>query len=253
MNCLICAFFLLAANLAFTQTELSHQASGAATTNAPLGAEILERAIAAGGGREASRALTGFQAWGEFSLYSHGEVMQSGTATILGKGSRQFKLTANLPTETRGWILNNGSGVLLAKNVREPIGAHNHLALQAITLPVEKIIGFRDRSSVGSVQSGNFHGKQVYRVVLHNGASPTDVNVVIDAQSFTILAIEDTIFPNRHTRDSYPHRILYADYRQVAGVSIPFSIKEEISGQLTWGLQLNGCEPNDALTDADFQ
>jgi hypothetical protein len=48
------------------------------------------------------------------------------------------------------------------------------------------------------------------------------------------------------------HKVVYGDYRQVAGILAPFSIKEEISGQLVWALQIESLEPVATLTDSDF-
>jgi hypothetical protein len=47
--------------------------------------------------------------------------------------------------------------------------------------------------------------------------------------------------------------MLYGDYRFVAEVQAPFSIKEEISGQLTWGIQLDTLEANTGVSDQQFE
>jgi hypothetical protein len=78
-------------------------------------------------------------------------------------------------------------------------------------------------------------------------------DVLIDHQTLTILAVEDTLYPNGNTRNSFQHRLTYSDYRPIAGVLVPFSIKEEISQQLTWGLQLDSFEPNSGVSDSQFE
>jgi len=156
-------------------------------------------------------------------------------------------------------------GFLSSRGTRNSIGRHNLAVLEAITLPIEKIIALVDGPSrsiefVGSSVSG---GRNLYQVritrtavdaneLIALGRSSFTTDVFIDQQSFEITAIGDTIHPNNHTRDAFQHLVVYQDYRPVAGIQIPFSIKEAISGQLTWGLQLESFDPNVRLADIDF-
>jgi len=68
------------------------------------GTQVLEHAIAAAGGRNAWNDLTDFRAIGNFSLYSHQAITDSGNATLLGAGLKKFRLTATLEHETRIWV-----------------------------------------------------------------------------------------------------------------------------------------------------
>src|ERR1700694_1773016 len=79
------------------------------------GGQILEQVITAAGGREACKQAADFRASGTFSLYSGGEGMETGSATLLGSGLKRFRLTATLEGETRIWVWKDGVGFLLAR------------------------------------------------------------------------------------------------------------------------------------------
>lgn len=231
------------------------------------GIQILERAIAASGGRQPWGEIRNFRASGKFSLYSGGAVMQMGTAELLGAGIKKFRLTATLANETRTWFWKDGSGALAAGNDRpEPIGRHNLAVLEGSTLPIQKIIALLDGPSRSAqlIELTAVDGRPSYRVrVVRTASSRNDeaalgrpnvvTDVLIDQQTLTILAVESTLHPNGNTRESFQHRLTYSDYRSIAGVFVPFSIKEEISGQLTWGLQLDSFEPNPGVSDSQFE
>ena len=74
----------------------------------------------------------------------------------------------------------------------------------------------------------------------------------IEAETI-VTAIEDAIYPNGHTRESYQHSVTYSDYRPVNGAQVPFSIKEKIGDQPTWGLQLNSFSPTASPNSSEFQ
>jgi hypothetical protein len=193
--------------------------------------------------------------------------MQTGRAELLGEGIKKFRLTATLEGETRTWLWKDGSGALVTGNSSpEPIGRHNLAVLEGSTLPIQKLIALLDGVSrtVQFIGSDAVDGRPSYRIrVVRIAASRNDevalglpnvvTDVLIDQQTLTILSVEDTLHPNRNTRDSFQHRLTYSDYRLVAGVLVPFSIKEEISQQLTWGLQLDSFEPNSGVSDSQFE
>jgi len=47
-------------------------------------------------------------------------------------------------------------------------------------------------------------------------------------------------------------RIWYSDYRPVNGILAPFSIREEMGGQLVWKIDLDQISFNSGLQDANF-
>jgi hypothetical protein len=230
------------------------------------GSQILEQVIATAGGRQAWNQMKDFQASGTLALYSAGLVMDRGEATMLGSGLKRFRLTATLEHETRTWLWKDGTGVVTTSNgLGGAIGRHNLVVLEGITLPIQRVIAILDgpSRSVQMVESSLMEGKGVYRIRIMRTASDRQeamafgrasygTDVLVDQQTFTILALEDSIHPNDNDRDVFSHRVTYGDYRVVSGVQIPFTVKEEIAGQLTWGLQIQSFVVNPGLTGSEF-
>jgi hypothetical protein len=231
------------------------------------GAQILEQVVTAAGGREACKQAADFRASGTFSLHSGGEVTETGNAALIGSGLKRFRLTATLENETRTWVWKDGVGFLLARDKQpDPIGLHNLSALEGITLPVLKVVALLDSHSrsVRLLETVTLDGKEVYRLrvtrtptehkerlVLGRDSATTDV--LVDRQTLFVIAIEDTIYPNSHTRESYQHSVAYGDYRAVNGAQVPFSIKEKIADQTTWGLQLDTFTATASPNGSEFQ
>jgi hypothetical protein len=239
-------------------------ASGQTTEN--KGITVLEQVIASAGGRKADSDSANFRAAGSFSLYSTGTVIDSGPATLVVSGLKKFRLTATLRHEARAWYWRDGDGGLsVGGSSVERIGRHNLAVLEGITTPVRRLISLLDdpSRSVHLVENGGPDARQTYQIritrtpasrqaALAFGRESLSVDVIVDSQTFQIIAIQDTIYPNNNAAEMFVHKVVYGDYRQVAGILAPFSIKEEISGQLVWALQIESLEPVATLTDSDF-
>jgi hypothetical protein len=231
------------------------------------GAQILEQVITSAGGREACKQAGDFRASGTFSLYSGGEVTETGNADVIGSGLKRFHLTATLANEIRVWVWKDGVGFLRARNRQpDPIGPHNLSALEGVTLPVLKIMALLDSHSrsVRLVETVTLEGKEAYRIRVTQtptehkerlllGRDSATTDVLVERQTLSVIAIEDAIYPNSHTRESYRHSVTYGDYRAVNRAQVPFSIQEKIADQITWGLQLNSFSSPVGPSSSDFQ
>ena len=231
------------------------------------GFQILEQVIAAAGGRQAWNEMKDFRASGTFSLYSGETVVDSGNATLAGTGLKRFHLAATLNHETRTWLWKDGAGILSAANTHSStIGRHNLAALEGITSPIQKLLALLDSPSrsIQLVESMLIDGRQTYRLRLVRTAKDRNdavllgrpsftTDFIIDQKTFLIIAIEDTIYPNTNTSGAFQHRVTYGDFRSVAGLQVPFSMKEEIAGQSTWGLQLESFEANVGVAASEFE
>jgi hypothetical protein len=230
------------------------------------GVLILERAVAASGGRAAWNGVGGYRASGAFSLYSRGEEMETGTAVLVGMGLKKFHLTATFKDETRSWLWNDGRGYFLSsRSGVDVIGRHNLAVLESMVLPTQKIIALLDAPlrTVQLVESTALGNTPVYRIRVTRkardvkeaaalGKSSFVSDILVDQQTLAILAIEDTMHANSNTRDAFQHRLTYGNYRDVSGVWIPFSISEEITGQRCWTLQLDSAETNVLVDPSEF-
>jgi hypothetical protein len=231
------------------------------------GAQILEQVVTAAGGREACKQAADFRASGTFSLYSGGQVTETGNADLIGSGLRRFRLNATLENERRIWVWKDGVGFLLARNKQpDPIGLHNLSALEGITLPVLKVMALLDSHSrsVRLVETVTLEGKETYRIRviqtptehserLSLGRDSATTDILVDRQALSVVAIEDAIYPNGHTRESYQHSVIYGDYRPVNGAQVPFAIQEKIGDLPTWGLQLDTFSATASPNSSEFQ
>jgi hypothetical protein len=231
------------------------------------GAQIVERVIAAAGGRQVWDEMKDFRASGTFSLYSGGTVVDSGSAALAGTGLKRFHLTATLNHETRTWLWKDGAGILSAGNTHNSrIGRQNLAALEGITSPIQKLLALLDSPSrsIQLVESMLIDGRQVYRIRFVRKATDRKETALLGRSSFTtdfivaqqtllVIAVEDTIYPNSSSNGAFQHRVTYGDFRSVAGLQVPFLVKEEIAGQSTWGLQLESFEANVGLAASEFE
>jgi hypothetical protein len=230
------------------------------------GVQILERAIAAAGGHELWQKANSFRAFGALSLYSGGIVMDTGSVSIIASGLKKFRLEAKLEHETRRWLWKDGQGTLsTGYGSPEPIGRHNLAVLEGITLPVQRVLALTSGKShsVSLTGSRTIEGKEVlcvrvvkiasdHKEAALQGRPQIGIDILIDPETFAIVAVEDSIYPNTQTRDVFAHQVIYGDYRSVSGMQVPFSVREQISGQLTWGLQLESFELDENIADSEF-
>ena len=111
--------------------------------------------------------------------------------------------------------------------------------------------------------TATFQGKAAYEVEVEqtfaSGVDPdgtfsalTKRRVFIDASSYLVLGVEDSLHPPDSTEPARRHQLLYSGYRNVNGVAVPFSVTETLSGQRTWTFALSSISFNTGLTAADF-
>jgi hypothetical protein len=74
----------------------------------------------------------------------------------------------------------------------------------------------------------------------------------LNAKSALVDKIEYTLYSEPPTSTAMNLQILYSDYRNVAGVAIPFHQQTLINGHVSSDLQLNSAQLNVGLTDAEF-
>jgi hypothetical protein len=137
------------------------------------------------------------------------------------------------------------------ENLTYPL-AHAAAALNEVT------------TDISFIKTEEREGHSVYRLRLKGplglGGRTSSVrrvskDLLIDAENFNILAVEDRPFPNRSTNepDAPSRTIEYADFRTVNGLRIPLSITTKLMGQTTMSMTLTRITFNDGLSPADFK
>jgi len=227
---------------------------------------VLTRCLAAAGGTQAISAIQDFTGTGTITYFWAGQHVQ-GSVTTRGKGIDEFRLDANLPTGMRSWAVQDGAGSLKdsSGNVTA-IPFANAVNLGALTVPILEVNAVLNDPAVAISYVGQvtLNGKQVYDIrIQRNFDSQTDPNgtlskfrsrdFFIDSASFQIVETKDMTHPTDRTTDQYSHAVVFSDYQSIAGVLVPFSVTEEVTGQQTWTITLTSMNFNTGLTDSDFE
>jgi outer membrane lipoprotein-sorting protein len=232
----------------------------------PLAVATLAQCLAAAGGQQALAAVQDYTATGTITYSWAGEEVQ-GSVTVRGRSAGAFRLDANLPQGARSWAVTSGDGKLREMDgTTKGIPFQNAINLGALSFPVAGIAGaLADTSAVITyVDLVNIGASQVHQVRVERnllGNASVDSSQVklaskdyfIDPNTSLLLKTQDITYPVETYLQSYTHDVEFADYRQVSGLVVPFSITETISGQQTWTIQLNAVQLNAGLSDADFQ
>ncbi len=227
---------------------------------------VLTQALNAAGGVTAVAAIQDFTGTGTITYYWAGEEVK-GSASIRGKGSAEFRLDATSPDGTRSWAVAGEKGTIIESNgTTSPIPYHNTVHLGLLTLPIARIPAAINDSSVALTYLGsvavNGRAAEVIRLQ-HTFEAGADIDgtltrlytmdFYIDPGTFLIVKTQDNVYPQRNSQEPYAHELFFSDYRTVNGVSVPYAVKERISAQQTWALQLNSIALNTGLSDADFK
>lgn len=78
------------------------------------------------------------------------------------------------------------------------------------------------------------------------------IEFFIDADNFLVLKIAHTA-TDQSGRRSIDRSVVFADFRSVGGVMVPFLITESLGGQKTWAVTAISLDFQRALQDTDFQ
>ena len=243
----------------------SQQTTTTTVLRDPQGLAVLQQAVAASGGTTLLSSIQDFAATGTITYFWAGQDVK-GSVKLLGRGLMQFRLDATLPDGVRSWVVSNGAGSLAETGgTVRAIPYHNAINLGSLTFPFFSIIAALQDSTttvsdLGIANLGGIAPRQV-RVVrnLSTQNDPQDSlskmttrAFFIDSQTFQLLKIQQITHPSENFTEDYEQEIVFSDYRSRNGVSVPFTITEQIAGQRTWIIQLDEIQFNLGLTDASF-
>jgi hypothetical protein len=219
--------------------------------------------VNAAGGIPVVSTVQDFSASGNITYFWAGQNVQ-GAVTLLARGTAQFRLDAAIPTGKRSWAISNGAGTLLdTDGGRTAIPWHNVVNVGIPSWRLPNILAALSDSTVtvsyvGLVQSDQGQAHQI-RVEQTDSANPDAklaaikaVDYFVDAKTYLLLQTVDSTYSTTDLTQAYEHAVAFADYKNVSGVMVPFSITEKISGQNIWSIQLSSITFNTGLTDADF-
>jgi hypothetical protein len=229
----------------------------------PLALTILQRAIAAAGGADALAAVRDFTGTGKVTFYWARQEVK-GDITVRGRGTRQFRFDATLPEGVFSFGSNNGSGWS-----KQPDGTirripfYNSVSLGSTTFPIAHLaLALREPSTsityLGLIKKEDLQVHHI-RVKQSFGAGDKllgklgEKEFFIDPTTFYVVGTRDMVHPEGRIKTDDTRDVLFADYRVVDGIAVPFFIEELGGGQRTFAIQLEKISFNGGLADADFE
>ncbi|MCI0540336.1 MAG: DUF4292 domain-containing protein [Verrucomicrobiales bacterium] len=233
----------------------------------PRAVDVLTQAVGAAGGLGRVRDIQDFKASGTITYYWADEEVH-GAVTMRGRGTRHFRLDAILPTGERSWAVSDGEGSLRDdKGNTTAIPYHNAVNLGSLTFPLVHLAFALEEHSLSVEYLGlttrddrathHFRMRQLSgrgsEAEDHDIAKLTSREYFIDAITLQLVSSVDMVYPQRDPSNGHPREILFADYRSIDGVLVPFSITETVARQRTWTIQLNEISFNTGLQDIDFE
>ncbi len=220
--------------------------------------KILSLAVKAAGGEAPIAAIHDYSATGTITYSRNRD--SSGSVRVLGSTSGQLRLDTTLPMGEQSVAMNQGEIMLRGED-----GGAIHGQGQAPMNPARLVLPYLQLrpalsspiyqlAYLGAVKAGNrfAHHVQLQRSLPGSHYSTgrvaeyQTISFFIDAITFQVLTMEDFL-PKHLVR-----RVHYADYRWSNGLLVPFTIAEEVGGQPTWSIQLNGIAFNSNLQEGDF-
>lgn len=236
----------------------------------PQAVSILNQVLSTAGGVTAITALGDYTATG--SVTYHWDQDVQGTVTILGLGSAEIRFDANLPGGVRSMAIDGGQ-----TTIKSEAGALTHIPSQLAVIPSSDAFPYQPPLFPASqilpyLQIVSALGAADYSIAYKGvttlaGQSVYDVQIQLDPQgetTYDAMAKYHTIdlfigTSNSQvvmSQDNVPknitHQIQYSNYTADAGILVPLSIGETMSGQPTWNVQLTQFSFNTGLQESAF-
>lgn len=242
--------------------QQSTTASPAQATDSQAMNLIANSIAAMGGGRGA--AVQDFTATGDITYYWAGKE-EKGSATVRGRGVDQLRFDANLAGGTRSWAVHAGSGTLREIDGKTTeIPYHNAVALGSLIFPLARLQALSTDTKasisydgVSNVEQQPFERLRAHKTLFDkdpdgSGNRLLDADLYFDPTTHLLLGIQDQTHPRKSMTVDVSHAIYFSDYRQVNGLTIPFTVSEYVGGQRVWSLQISDVKFNTGLSDTDF-
>jgi hypothetical protein len=227
----------------------------------PQAVNIANQTIAVGGGQSAILAIKDYKGSGNIKYHQDQEVQ--GAVTVSGLGLGQFREDATLPTGARSFAIGNNQGTATKNQtgVVRPLNFRyqNPLMKSSVIIPCWQLAAALNDPLFAVSYRGTtqIDGLTVYDVRIqlappgppdHNGVTAEyfGADFFIDAATFQIHMTQDVVIYH------LARTVRYSSYKPVNGVSVPFSIDEEINGNPTRTIQLSQIIFNAGLQDSDF-
>ena len=227
--------------------------------------DILSRVVNAAGGAQALVAVRDLTETGNITFNWGDGVTAPVTIKILS--GNYFRMEADLPDGPRIWNVENGVGWRKQYDHLASISNDKAVNLENLTYPLREVAAALadPTTAVSLVGIETLNSRSIYRVRLKgrlgltrdaSPVGPTSKDLLIDALTFDILAVNDFPFftyqPGGKRSDVATRMVTFEDFKIINGIRIPFSISTKVLGQPTSSISLSEITFNSNLSDADF-
>lgn len=192
-----------------------------------------------------------------------GSDYESGTATLLAKGTEESRVDLTLNTSGTRADVRNSSGGAWEKNggTSTAYAQHNcwvdapwfFPALSSLTQTTNQSFVFK---YIGQEQHGGVNTQhiQVFQavsdpLVQHLGT----MDFYLDPNSQLPLAIAFTQHPDENMSSDIAAEIEFADYRSSNGIQVPYHIQRMLNGLVVMDIIVTSAAFNSSLPDSQFQ
>lgn len=261
--------FVTCSQIAFAQTPKPIATTAVAPENKPVrdseGLAILEKAVIAAGGSQSIRQIKDFTASGKITRYG-GEAPVSNPVELYGRGLDQLKMNTDTVDGPHVIVVNHGVGKIVTQKQVIPISPMNSSNLSLVNFPAPFLAAalndtHANVSFMGIEKIGN---SSAYVVRIIRGVPERllqderfkkirSSEVLIDSTNSLILAVRHPFFGRAARAREVLRQLEFADFRQVNGLIIPFTVNEKMGGQSTWTISLSKINFNVGLTDDNFK
>lgn len=266
LACVLCFVLVLPFAVAAQQSTQPSQTQSTAPTRDPQAISVVTQSLTAAGGAQAVTAIGDYKATGTVTYFWAGQEV-TGSTTIQGRGTNQFRIDSTLSSGTYTLVVSNGAGVVKdIRGVTSHISSKNALTKGNLSFPLAELATRLQDTTVSITSLGlvTYNGHQANQIrterILAIDNTPgqalskfTTRDFFIDPETFQVLGTQDTVYPDNPAAQGSPHQILFSNYQTVNGILVPFTISELVGGQQTWTIQLTQISFNSGLSDADFQ
>ncbi|MGA3103407.1 MAG: hypothetical protein ABSD53_02935 [Terriglobales bacterium] len=222
---------------------------------------VLQKVVIAAGGLQAIDAFQSYSAVGQI-IFHAGDEKTEGEATVKWKGTKDFRIDAQMPDGNQWWFIKDGRGFKKeADGTVRPLLYQEALNIQSYCWPLAQVAQAIRDSKVGisSEPLSVRHGRPVLSVRVRPApeglhAELLEKQFYVDASTFQIITVEDKAYPRDRLADGIHRSVTFSDYRELGGISFPFSISEDVAHHRhLMEIHLKTVSINAALSDRDFE
>ena len=194
-----------------------------------------------------------------------GSDIETGTVTLLAKGTSESRVDLSLSGGNRSDIRNSSQGAWIRNGTSTAYALHNCWTDAALFFPVLTSLSASDPSIVLSYvglenRSGlSAQHLRAYRYVSSQSTEVTaqtqqlsTMNFYLDSVSLQPLAVEFAVHPDDDMNTDIRTEVRFADYRAVNGGLVPFHIQRLVNDGLVLDVTITGAAVNSGLPDSNF-